>query len=196
MRTSSKDRASLNLDEIVDNALGLIREGGVSAFSMRQLSTRLGASLGATYRHLPTKDALLDRCGRALFDRCWQPIQAGEDPLEWLQQQVMNLYNVLAEYPGMAVYVVPHSRDVVLPVQEVLIESGFSESEARVVATVLTLYTAGALLTDFEHTIGADAPDPRALVAAGIQFVLTGPHPVTGSATSQGIPGTAPPARA
>ncbi|WP_330255106.1 TetR family transcriptional regulator [Nocardia sp. NBC_00565] len=183
---SSKTRASLNLDEIVDNALGLIREGGVASLSMRQLSTRLGASLGATYRHLPTKEALLDLCGKALFDRCWQPLQVGEDPLEWLEQQVMNLYNVLTEYRGMAEYVVRHTRDVVNPVHEVLIESGFSESEAPLVATVLTLYTAGALLTDFEHTIAVDAPDPKAMIAAGMHFVLSGPRPVTGAKGTRG----------
>lgn len=183
---SSKARATLNLDEIVDNALGLIREGGVESLSMRQLSTRLGASLGATYRHTPTKEALLDLCGKALFDRCWQPLRVDEDPLEWLQRQVMNLYNLLTEYRGMAVYVVRQTRDVVVPVQQVLLESGFSEPEAPLVGTVLTLYTAGALLTDFEHTIAAEAPDPKALIAAGLRFILSGPRPGSGAVGSRG----------
>jgi AcrR family transcriptional regulator len=67
--TKPKPRASLSTPEIVDAALELISQVGVDNLSMRQLSSHLGASLGATYRHLPTKQALLEVCAKQLFDR-------------------------------------------------------------------------------------------------------------------------------
>jgi AcrR family transcriptional regulator len=172
-----KPRPHLNTDDIVDTALALISEGGVANLSMRQLSKRLGASLGATYRHLPTKEALLELCGKALFDRSWSPLGEDEDPLEWLQRQIMNLYTVVSEHRGMAAYVLRYnrsaSRDIVDPVHQVLLDSGFGEDEATIARIVLMLYTTGALLSDFEHTVAAEAPDPRALVAAGMSFILS-----------------------
>jgi AcrR family transcriptional regulator len=174
---AGRSRANLRIDDIVATALDLIRANGVENFSMRQLSESLGASLGATYRHLPTKTALLELCGKALFDRSWRPMRDGEDPLVWLQEQLMSLYDLLGQHRGLAAYVVQRpqvtSRDVAGPVHEVLLASGFSEDEAIVVGATLTLYLAGALLTDFEHSVAVDAADAHALVAAGIKFVLT-----------------------
>ncbi|HVV12566.1 TetR/AcrR family transcriptional regulator [Amycolatopsis sp.] len=173
---AAKSRATLNADDIVEAALTLIRERGVDGFSMRQLSERLGASLGATYRHLPTKDALLQQCGKAVFDRSWRPLQDGEEPLEWLQAQVMSLYHVLGEHPGLASYVIRRpqasARDIVDPVHDVLISSGFTEDEAITTGLVLTLYLAGALLSDFEHSVAVETADAGALVAAGVRFIL------------------------
>ena len=174
---AQKPRPNLNSDDIVEATLALVRENGVSGFSMRQLSERLGASVGATYRHLPTKEALLELCGESLFDRSWRPISEGEDPLEWLSSQVMNLYNVLREHRGIATYVVQHSRsasrNVSEPVHQVLLQAGFSEDDAVLAGTVLTLYTAGALLVDFERAVALDTDDPKGLVEAGIRFILS-----------------------
>ncbi|HVW44844.1 MAG TPA: TetR family transcriptional regulator [Amycolatopsis sp.] len=174
---AGKSRANLNADDIVETALTLIRERGVEGLSMRQLAERLGASLGATYRHLPTKDALLQLCGKAVFDRSWRPLQEGEDPLEWLQAQVMSLYHVLGEHRGLAAYVIRRprvsARDVADPVHQVLLSSGFTEEEATTIGLVLTLYLAGALLSDFEHTVAVETADAAALVAKGVKFILT-----------------------
>jgi len=174
---AGKSRANLNADDIVETALTLIRERGVEGFSMRQLSERLGASLGATYRHLPTKDALLEMCGKAVFDRSWRPLRDGEDPLEWLQAQVMSLYHVLGEHRGLASYVMRRpqvsARGVADPVHDVLLRSGFTEEEAITTGLVLTLYLAGALLSDFEHSVTVETGDAGALVAAGVKFILT-----------------------
>jgi AcrR family transcriptional regulator len=185
---AGRPRANLSTDDIVDMALTLIRERGVEGLSMRQLSGHLGASLGATYRHLPNKDALLEQCGRVLFARSWRPLDEGENPLEWLQEQVLSVYRVLALHRGMASYVVHHiqtaAQEIAEPVLGVLLASGFSEEEAVVVGTVLTLFTAGALLTDFERTVAVDTADPQSLVAAGIAFILSR----SGKGTVEGRP--------
>jgi AcrR family transcriptional regulator len=187
---AAKPRATLNADDIVETALALIRERGVGGFSMRQLSDRLGASLGATYRHLPTKDALLELCGKAVFDRSWRPLQDGEDPMEWLQAQVMSLYHVLGEHRGLASYVIRRprvsARDVADPVHDVLLSAGFTEDEAITTGVVLTLYLAGALLSDFEHSVTVETADAGALIAAGVKFILTRKGP--GDATKPAAP--------
>ena len=173
-----RPRASLNTDDIVDAALDLISEVGVNKLSMRQLSTRLQASLGATYRHMPSKEALLELCGRALYERSWRPLTPGEDTLQWLHDQVMNVYDQLSLHPGMASYVVRHSqlasREFATHVRHSLHDVGFADDDIVTVGLVLTLFTAGALLSDFEHTVAQGLDNPKTLVSQGLTFILAG----------------------
>jgi AcrR family transcriptional regulator len=173
----STTRASLSKDQIVDTALALIAEVGVDQLSMRQLSAQLGASLGATYRHVSTKEELLALCGRALYQRSFRPRMADEDPLEWLRELVINLYDLLVEHPGMAAYVV-HADSVIAPemsheVRDSLKQIGHTSVSADMVGLVLTFYTAGALLADSEAVLSeAGVPNPKAIIVAGFDFIL------------------------
>jgi AcrR family transcriptional regulator len=172
-------RASLTQAQIVDAALALISEVGVDKLSMRQLSTRLGASLGATYRHVPTKEDLLDLCGRALYDRSYRPRGAEEDPLDWVGEQVLTLYDLLAAHPGMAGYAIQHvntiSPDLAHAVSESLRSAGLSSKSVKTAGLVMTFYIAGALLSDSATTFAAaGVADPKAMLAAGLDFILRG----------------------
>ncbi|MCW2529467.1 MAG: putative TetR-family transcriptional regulator [Pseudonocardiales bacterium] len=173
----STTRASLSKDQIVDTALALIAEIGVDQLSMRQLSAQLGASLGATYRHVSTKEELLALCGRALYQRSFRPRKTDEDPLEWLRELVINLYDLLVEHPGMAAYVV-HADSVIAPemsneVRDSLMQIGHTAVSADMVGLVLTFYTAGALLADSETVLSeAGVPNPKAIIVAGFDFIL------------------------
>ncbi|MDQ1697815.1 MAG: TetR/AcrR family transcriptional regulator, tetracycline repressor protein [Frankiaceae bacterium] len=172
-----KARASLSKDEIVDVALGLIAEVGVDQLSMRQLSDRLGASLGATNRHVPTKEALLALCGRALYERSYRPRGPEDDPLDWVREQLVTLHELLISHPGMATYVV-NQPDLVTPelvaaVQESLIDAGLSEAEADAARLVLYFYSAGVLVTDSAALLSAAGlSDPGVMFTAGIDYIL------------------------
>jgi AcrR family transcriptional regulator len=172
-------RVGLSRDAIIDAALELIGEVGVDKLSMRQLSARLGVSLGATYRYVPTKEALLALCGRALYDRSYRPRNLDEDPLDWVREEVMNLYDLLREHPGMAGYVIQHndlvSPELAMAVAESLSSVGLNPSSVRKTGLVLTFYIAGAVLTDSGTVLAAmGVNDPRAMVSAGIDFILRG----------------------
>jgi len=200
--TKPSTRATLSTDQIVDAALALIAKEGVDRLSMRQLSAELGASLGATYRHVPTKDALLALCGRALYERSYHPRDAHDDPLHWVREQVMHLYDLLVEHPGMASRVVftgnvdPQlSEDV----RASLVQAGHAEDSVEMIGLVLTLYTAGALMASSQPTDGrTDDLDTRSLIVSGLDFILhsyvaTGGHPklTTRSGASAGPPAKA-----
>lgn len=58
----------LNRERIVDSALQLIDEKGLSSFSMRKLGTHLGVDAMAAYRHFRNQDDLFDAIAALLLD--------------------------------------------------------------------------------------------------------------------------------
>lgn len=60
MPRALSSRPPLSRDRLVDAALDLIDEGGVTALSMRKLGARLGVEAMTLYHYVPHKDALLD----------------------------------------------------------------------------------------------------------------------------------------
>ncbi|MEU4657822.1 TetR/AcrR family transcriptional regulator C-terminal domain-containing protein [Streptomyces sp. NPDC023723] len=60
---------TLNRDQIVVAALGIARDEGLEALSIRRLADRLGVSRMALYRHISDKDDLLDLVADAIADR-------------------------------------------------------------------------------------------------------------------------------
>lgn len=177
-------RASLNQEQIVDAALALIAEAGVDQLSMRQLSARLGASLGATYRHVATKEDLLALCGRALYDRSYRPRRPDEDPVDWVRSQVLDVYDLLNAHPGMAAYVVRHfnlvSPDLAHAFRDALLSAGLKPSEITTAGMVMTFYVAGTLLSDSAATFAAAGiADPKPMLSAGLDFILRPAHPAS-----------------
>ncbi|MCW2621489.1 MAG: putative TetR-family transcriptional regulator [Frankiales bacterium] len=184
----STNRASLSRSQIVDTALALIAEVGVDQLSMRQLSTELGASLGSTYRHVPTKEALLLLCGRTLYGRSYRPRDADEEPMAWLREHTVSLYEELARHPGMAAYVVQDdgvaAPEVVREVRAALLELGHTSASSEMIGLVLTYYSAGALLANSERFLSAaGVPDARAVILAGFDFILRSYRPDAQEAT-------------
>jgi AcrR family transcriptional regulator len=174
-------RASLSTDDIVEAALQLIAEVGVDQLSMRQLSARLGSSLGATYRHVATKEELLQLCGVQLIERSFRPLGTGEDPLVWIREQVLHLYDAVRAHPGMAAYIVGQpdvvTIEVITAVHDALVATGRSEISTDHARLVLFFYCSGALLTDATALLGqAGVDEPRQLIADGLDYILqTGP---------------------
>lgn len=54
---------------IVDEAIALVREDGVSALSMRALAGRMGVTAPAFYAHFRGRDELLRACAQVGYDR-------------------------------------------------------------------------------------------------------------------------------
>ncbi|HEX3705838.1 MAG TPA: TetR family transcriptional regulator [Mycobacteriales bacterium] len=170
-------RASLSTEDIVETALELIAEYGVEQLSMRQLSARLGSSLGATYRHVATKEALLQLCGEQLIERSFHPLAAGQDPLIWIREQVLHLYDVVRAHPGMAAYIVGQpdvvTMELITAVHDALIATGRSEVSSDHARLVLFFYCSGALLTDATTLLSyAGVAEPRQLIADGLDYIL------------------------
>lgn len=182
-------RANLSLDLIVDTALKLISEHGADRLSMRHLSAALGVSLGATYRHVAGKDELLVLCGRRLFERSYTKRAPGEDPLLWVREQVMHLYDLLVAHPGMARRVVFAGNvdpELAADIRQALLQTGHSDTSVDTIGLVISLYTAGALMASGQAEVHREnGESTRSLIIAGLDFILhsypkgdrTGPTP-------------------
>ena len=64
----NRDNGELNRDKLVATALRLIDEVGVEEMTMRGLAQVLGVSAMAAYRHVPSKQALLELAADALYE--------------------------------------------------------------------------------------------------------------------------------
>jgi AcrR family transcriptional regulator len=175
-RTSSSAPTTLSKEEIVTAALDLVAEGGVDQLSMRQLSARLGVSLGATYRHVATKDDLLALCARELFLRTVKARGANEDPVDWTRDQMIALYDAICAHPGMATYIVFRidvtAHETVDAVREALLAAGLPPEIESTVRMVLTFFLIGVLLSAPGVLGASGVPDPRPVIEAGLDHIL------------------------
>lgn len=99
-RISTEERQVL----IVDEAIKIIHESGYQAFSIRELSKRVGISEPAIYRHFLNKeDIVLGILGRFNeFDlSLFQEVKKYEKPIEKIQRFAQYHFDFLEKNPGM-----------------------------------------------------------------------------------------------
>lgn len=143
-------RPALSEGVIVEAAKGLLAERGVDGLTMRALSDRLGVALGATYRHVPNKPALLQLVARSLYNDVCQ-VDEETEPLARVKAVILEVRRLFACYSGMAAYVSAHVSDFESPavttmLLDPLLEAGLVPHEAEALVLDLVLLTAGALL--------------------------------------------------
>jgi len=95
--------------QIVDAALAVAQERGLAAMTMRSVAEHLGSSVMGLYRHVATKEELLDELvGRLLaeVDRA-EPSQPWPQRLHHLAQQVFAL---AARYPSVVPLLMTQGR--------------------------------------------------------------------------------------
>ncbi|KAF0147361.1 MAG: TetR family transcriptional regulator, partial [Ignavibacteria bacterium] len=99
-RLSTEERQIL----IIDEAIKIIHELGYRAFSIRELSKRVGISEPAIYRHFLNKeDIVLGILGRFNeFDlSLFQKVKSYEKPIEKIQSFIQYHFDFLEKNPGM-----------------------------------------------------------------------------------------------
>jgi AcrR family transcriptional regulator len=170
-----ESRPGLSEESIVEAAKELLAEHGVDGLTMRALSDRLGVALGATYRHVPNKHALLLLVARSLYDDI-SHVEEEHDPLARVKAVMLEVRRMFAHYPGMAAYVSAHMSDFESPavttmLVEPLLESGLPADEAEVLVLDLVLFTAGVLLVKVDPVLEAQT---AAAYEHGIDLFLAG----------------------
>jgi TetR/AcrR family tetracycline transcriptional repressor len=168
-------RPGLTEATIVEAAKQLLEERGVDGLTMRALSDRLEVALGATYRHVPNKHALLQLVARSLYADI-SPVDAESDGLAGVRAVMLQVRRMFARYPGMAGYVSAHMSDFESPavttmLLKPLLERGLSPHEAEELVLALVLFTAGALLVKVEPALESQAD---AAYGKGIDLLLAG----------------------
>jgi AcrR family transcriptional regulator len=154
-------RPGLSTPIIVEAAKGLLAEHGVDGLTMRALSDRLGVALGATYRHVPNKHALLRLVAGSLYADI-SHVENERDPLTRVKAVMVEVRRMFAHYPGMATYVSAHMSDFESPevttmLVETLQEAGLRADEAEMLVLDLVLFTAGALLVKVDPVVQTHA---------------------------------------
>jgi AcrR family transcriptional regulator len=154
-------------DEIVEAALVIAQRQGLAAMSMRAVAEQLGGSVMGLYRHVPTKEALLDELvGRLLAEvDLPDPGDPWPDRLRHLANQV---YDLAGRYPTVVpllitrAYVAVDAVRVVETTSGILRDAGIPADQIprleRMLATFLLGYATSAANSAFWSDPTATAP--------------------------------------
>jgi AcrR family transcriptional regulator len=175
---SAKQRARTNPlteREVVTTALAIVAEVGVAGLTMRQLSDRLGVALGATYKYVPNKSALLALVAHELFTQIEHDVPEDEEWSGRVRALFMRIYDTFRDYPGLADQVAYQPPSADLPqlgttLVKLLADEGFTPEAIDDLLSALFLYTTGALLTAARPS----SPSSAATFGAGLDLLLAG----------------------
>lgn len=174
-------RRTLTEAEILRVALEIIDEHGIDGLTMRQLSSRLGVALGATYHHVQNKHSLLVLVAQSLFVRVELP---DPDDGDWVAQTraiSLSVTDVFSGQAELAAYILGHfddmaPREVMLAMRAILSGADFSEAAVDDALMTLFFYIAGTLVGGFT-TMGkskAQVREMRMQFERGLDIILRG----------------------
>jgi AcrR family transcriptional regulator len=95
---TAERRTPLSRERVLRAAVDLGDRGGIDALSMRKLGQTLGVDAMAIYRHVRSKDDLLDGVVEAIVGEIDRPL-VGEDWKASLRQQAMAARRVMLRHP-------------------------------------------------------------------------------------------------
>jgi AcrR family transcriptional regulator len=167
----SRRAATLTLDEIVEESVGIVRTQGVSGLTMRSVAAGLGVTPMAIYYYVTDKDDLVrlvvgrvsDSFGLLQVDpdRPWQEV---------LREYMVNIWREFRRYPGLSSYfidqpslgVTPDRLEAGLAFFEA---AGFAPAQAHLAWSFATTYIHGRISVDAHLGRGSDASHAGGLKA-------------------------------
>jgi len=173
-------RARVSRDQVLDAALAIADEGGVSAITMASVGARLGVEAMSLYRHIGNKEEMLD----GLVDRVFAEIQLPADTDEWrdaMRRRAVSAHDVLRRHPwaiglmesraqpGPAT-MAHHDANVAL-----LLRAGFSGRETTRIYNLLDSYVYGFALQ--EATLPFATAEEMALVSEQMMAAVADAYP-------------------
>lgn len=159
--STTDGRSGLNAERITQAALELVDTEGLEALTMRRLARRLDAPVMTLYRHVRTKDEVLDRLAERSLEELELPRAAGtwDDQLKAIFAAVRTVF---LRHPGLARLFAdravsgPAAYRITDRVLMILRDAGLGPREAVDAFTALLTYTLGASL--FTIARSPDAP--------------------------------------
>ena len=149
-----QSRRALTRERVVAEALAVISADGAAALSMRGLAARLGVVPGAVYRHVRSKEQLLD----LVVDGVLAEVDTRADPaLAWAGQVktlAHRLRAVLEDHPGIAALLKtrdplgPHSLALAEAFLAPLQQTGLPARQTALAFSLIYDYTLGFALSD------------------------------------------------
>ncbi|MCU1345885.1 MAG: hypothetical protein JWL70_2151, partial [Acidimicrobiia bacterium] len=170
--------APLTVASIVEAACETIAEIGVERLTVRILSDRLGVSLGSTYHHIPSRQALLTLVAQELFARVESPDLETTDWRGSLRTMMVDIVAVFSAHPGMAVFHL-HNLEETRPnpigdsTEAILHRAGFGDRSARAVMATLFYYLNGVILDESTRQSRAGGQVSEVFLG-GLDLILDG----------------------
>jgi AcrR family transcriptional regulator len=163
-----RPRRALTRERVVAEALTLISTDGAATLSMRALATRLGVVPAALYRHVRSKEQLLD----LVVDGVLSDVDCQTEPaLTWTEQiKVLahRLRAVLEDHPGIAGLL--KTRDPLGPHSLTLAEAFLAPLQA---AGLPPKQTALAFCLIYDYTLGFALSDRTTVNEQRVQDTAT-----------------------
>lgn len=162
---------SLNKDEILRTALRVVDEEGIAALTMRRLADELGASPMALYRHVSTREEIVQGLAGTALAGLRVDAELGGS---W-DRQLVSIFNavhlLLLEHPAVieVLRFQPLTARPALELVEwifrILREAGFSGADAVAAVAALESYTLGFTLQQGAR-VGLDPTEHLAHLSA------------------------------
>jgi TetR/AcrR family tetracycline transcriptional repressor len=176
-------RRALTEDEILDAAIGLLDDGGVSAASVRGIAAKVGVAPNAIYTYFPDKAAVL----RAVTERLLGQVDHGDfaDRHQPWQHRVESLALELRErltaHPGAVSVMIgdpmdgPHALALNEHLLETLADAGLDPADAAQAAYLLIVYVFGSIALEVaaQHQPGPLPPESERIASRHIAFAAT-----------------------
>lgn len=154
----------LSRGKIVDAALGLLDEEGLTALSTRRLAGRLGVSGPSLYNHFATMDDLVEAVADLVISKV--DLSALDEPaLPWheaLRLWARSYRGALAAHPNLIQVAVhgPGRRPAALrmadAVYAAIVRAGWPPREATEIGALMRFFVAGAALGTFAGGFSTD----------------------------------------
>jgi AcrR family transcriptional regulator len=138
-----RKRSPLTREQVVDTALRIVDEEGLEALSMRRLGAALGVEAMALYRHVPNKEALLDRTVERMRSELRLEEPYPEDPSDLLATIFLEYRRVMVEHPNMVPLAARRTGAGFPSGLEYLIEQGLERDAAVGLYQSLLAFTIG-----------------------------------------------------
>lgn len=173
---------------IVSAARELISEVGVDGCTMRELSTRLGVALGATYHHVPNKERLLALVGRDVYRDIADGLPSEGDWKTRLRAAMIRTVELFGQYPGLASHVMTHGAEIQpedpnIAIYTMLVDAGFAGEQIGQFMGSLFLFVGGMCMSERAdlssvgaNLLGAEAVEGslRGVFEAGLDMLIDG----------------------
>jgi AcrR family transcriptional regulator len=161
---ATEARIPLSRERILQTALELVDAEGVEALTMRRLGETLGFEAMSLYRHVESKDDVLQGILDLVLAE-WEPPDAPGDFADSIRRSALSVHEALARHPWAALQLMrtPGFRPARIGYMNSLLgrlrKSGFDADTAYVAYHVLDAHIFGFALWEAVYTAGATDPE-------------------------------------
>lgn len=160
--------AKIKREDVIEEALELLKEGGLEAITTRRLAQRLGVESASLYWHVKDKATLLGEMASTIIAR-YHTIKTPHDTGQWEKWFIDHAYsfrNALLAYPDGAMLhagSIPTFNDLVqlAPKTEYLVQAGFSEREAQMALLTMGQFTLGSVMEEQTRNKRGSSPKEK-----------------------------------